>query len=760
MKSFGLIFVLYHPSEEFLQNLAKARAICPDVVAVDNSPEADLPLHERLREQGMQVIFNCNDGGLAGAYNKGAELLLARACEVIFLLDQDSDIDASFFDKMMQGCESLDTELFLVGPKIYEVNLQRCMPSIPPGKRFPKMLRIDERTEGLFPTLFIISSGSAISAQAYRKLGAFKEEYFIEYIDIEYGLRASSQGVPVYMNAAVTMRQTTGHIERHGKLFTTNHVAWRRYYGARNAVHCLRLYRELWGLHWLSGLLAIHQGLCVLLFEPQKRRKITAIACGYFDGLFGNLGTFESQHPRIAAYCKNSGRQRVAVETGTSAAANPSHVMKRKLSTLEHMIDGNVGFFVRLEGQFELARLRSAIDRVQAKHPALRALIGEDSDGLHYLDDRAPQIPLRVVPRTDKDDYRREFITEIMAVFPHDMPQLRVAWLSSAHEQDLLLVGSHRICDGMSMLVIVREILRALYSDEALVTYTSLTVQDIIGDYQPPSRWKRKLVAGVMNGVIRLIPATRKPPVNQEYSLEWSAGNALTVALKQRCKAEGVSIHSTMLVALDRALSSVLGKKKVPYWIESPINARGGRRLAALKKDMLFFGGGSLKIRTGAAAVTEFWANVRTGHEGMRAQIGREILDIPNRYHLSTLLRPPSREQIQSIVRLGDALKVNGSWNRFALSNLGNVELNESDAPFRVKDLRLHVHSFSVRLLGIIAYTLNGELRFHYMGDEKCMSRAQADSLQREFMDILLQHATQARDVAAVPRLLSAVAAE
>ena len=95
MKSFGLIFVLYQPTEEFLDNLTKARAVCPKVVAVDNSPEADVRLHECLREQGMQVIFNRNAGGLAGAYNKGAEVLLVQQCEVIFLLDQDSDIDAS-----------------------------------------------------------------------------------------------------------------------------------------------------------------------------------------------------------------------------------------------------------------------------------------------------------------------------------------------------------------------------------------------------------------------------------------------------------------------------------------------------------------------------------------------------------------------------------------------------------------------------------------------------------------------------------------
>ncbi|WP_266157187.1 glycosyltransferase family 2 protein [Dyella silvatica] len=321
MKSFGLIFVLYHPTTEFLRNLSKARATCDNVIAVDNSPVPDAHLHEALRHDGTTVIFNHNQGGLAGAYNKGAEALLSQGCEIIFLLDQDSDIDEFFFSKMMQACSTLNTDEFIVGPKIYEINLQKCMPVVPPGQRMPKPFRIDKETEGLFPTLFVISSGSAISAQAYRKLGAFKEDYFIEAVDVEYGLRASSQGVPVYMNAAVTMRQTTGHIERHGKLFTTNHAAWRRYYGARNIVHAFRLYRSQWRLYWFGGVLALHQGLCVLLFEPQKWRKIVAIACGYLDGRMGRLGTFEARRPKMAAFCKRSAREVITVGANSSVTA-------------------------------------------------------------------------------------------------------------------------------------------------------------------------------------------------------------------------------------------------------------------------------------------------------------------------------------------------------------------------------------------------------------------------------------------------------
>lgn len=313
MKTFGLIFVLYYPSEEFLGNLAKARALCSNVVAVDNSPEPSQGLHERLGEHDLHVICNRNNGGLAGAYNRGAEVLLAWGCDVIFLLDQDTDIDRSFFANMMDAAGGLDTNTFLIGPKIYEVKLKKCMPVFPPEKRFPMPVRVDERNAGLIPTLCIISSGSAISAAAYRKLGAFREDYFIECVDIEYSLRASSRNVPVYMNAAVTIHQTTGQIEQHGKLFTTNHAAWRRYYGARNAVHCLRLYRSHWRLHWLSGPLALHQALCALLFDTDKLKKITAILCGYLDGVFGRLGTFERLHPFVAAFCNKSRSEQIAI---------------------------------------------------------------------------------------------------------------------------------------------------------------------------------------------------------------------------------------------------------------------------------------------------------------------------------------------------------------------------------------------------------------------------------------------------------------
>jgi hypothetical protein len=430
----------------------------------------------------------------------------------------------------------------------------------------------------------------------------------------------------------------------------------------------------------------------------------------------------------------------------------------RKLSTIEHILDGNIVCFVRLEGSFSLDQLRSALSRVQRKHPALRALIREKADGLYFEADSAPEIPLRIVPRVTEDDYRRECQTELTTDFVFDKPQLRAVWLRSAQESDLLLTTSHRICDGVSIITLGRELLRCLYSDEELIPYEPFTAQDIIGDYQPPQLWKRKLAARLMNGLLRLVPSSRRAPESIEHSLEWRAGRPLSDALKQRCKTEGVSVHAVLVVALDRALLAVFGKEKLPKWIDNQMDARR-LRFAALKHDMLFLGCGGFKVRTGQASDVEFWARTRAFNKEMRDQIEQETLNIPSRFHFVELLRPPARGQLQSIIRMNYALRRNDRLSHFPFSNLGNVVALDGDAPFRLKDLRLYVHSFKTRAVGLVTYTVNGDMHFYCLSHEKCMSRRQADALKREFMALLQLHAVQPDDGAGeVPRMAGATA--
>ncbi|MEH6418350.1 glycosyltransferase [Pseudomonas sp. CGJS7] len=305
LDAFGVVAVLWNPEAEHLAHLERTRAVCRHMVAVDNSPQADAALHARLREADIEVVHNANRGGISGAYNRGAQVLFGRGCQVMFLLDQDSQLGADFFDGMMRACARTGGDAFIVGPKVFEANLGRYLPVFSPELRMPKPERIDDRQQGLIPTLFVISSGSAVSAAAFRKLGEFREDYFIEYVDIEYGMRATREGVPVFVNAGVEIRQKVGEYVKRGIFSTSNHVAWRRYYASRNAVHALRSNASRWSIHWLIELLTLHQVACVLVCEQHKLRKVVAIAVGYFDGLFGKLGTFEQRHPKVAAFCRH-----------------------------------------------------------------------------------------------------------------------------------------------------------------------------------------------------------------------------------------------------------------------------------------------------------------------------------------------------------------------------------------------------------------------------------------------------------------------
>jgi len=417
--------------------------------------------------------------------------------------------------------------------------------------------------------------------------------------------------------------------------------------------------------------------------------------------------------------------------------------MKRKLSTIERLIDGNITYVTGIEGHLTLERLRSALARVHRKHPALRMLIREEAGELFYEMDAAKAIPLRVVDGLSDEDCAREYRTEVTTAFPHGQPQLRLVWLQRSskargEDNELLFTATHRICDGMSMLTLVREVLRALHSDDELVPYAAVTLRDIIGDVRDKSLWKRKLAARLVNGLLALVPPSSRPFENKEIYLEWEASRALTSALKQRCKSEDVSIHAALLIVLSEALQSRLGKNG-PKWIESPVDARRGR-LSALKSDMLFFGGGSFKVRAEQKSERDFWVRAREMTQEIRWKVERDMVDIPSKYQFCEMLRPPSSGKIRSIVQLGDALSRNGNWNQFSFSNLGNVAMDDEDAPIRVKGLRVYVHSFAIRILGLITFALHGQLHFIYIGDQKCLSQAQADALSGEFMALLQRH--------------------
>ncbi len=171
---------------------------------------------------------------------------------------------------------------------------------------------IADRSHGLLPCSSIITSGSVMSAETYRTLGPFKEDYVIDHVDTEYSFRAMCKGVPIYINASLVLKHEVGKRIDHKvlcfKLIQWNTGPLRQYYSARNCIHVSRRYGVRFPLLILINIITMQQILSVVLYEENKRKKIVAMAAGIIDGLRARYGSFEICRPRTFAFCTKSRR--------------------------------------------------------------------------------------------------------------------------------------------------------------------------------------------------------------------------------------------------------------------------------------------------------------------------------------------------------------------------------------------------------------------------------------------------------------------
>jgi hypothetical protein len=422
--------------------------------------------------------------------------------------------------------------------------------------------------------------------------------------------------------------------------------------------------------------------------------------------------------------------------------------MRRKLFRIEEILDGNLVCLVQLEGRFREGQVRTALARVQRKHPALRTLIREEEDGLYFECDAAPEIPLRVVlqePAELEDACCRECRAELTTDFSYDQPPLRAVWLPGNQVSGFVFATTHRVCDGMSLLILVREVLRAMYSDRDLTPYAAVSPAEIAAGYVPRETWKSRVAVSLVNGLLSLVPPSRVRVMNEDHFLEWSADNQLSARFRGKCRAEGVSVHAALVVALDRALQDSLGEQ-CPQSIDNQIDPRRGR-IPELRDDMLFLGGGGFKVRTGQDRSLDFWERARQIQAAMPGQIAKEIEKIPWRFRTFEKLRRLSCGQVQTLMRIHDGLQLRGRRNSFALSNWGNVDVLGPDAPFRLKDFRVYVHSFKTKVLGMVPYTVDGRMRFYCVSHPDCMSPEQMLALRESFSEIMEQETATVRIV-------------
>ncbi len=154
----------------------------------------------------------------------------------------------------------------------------------------------------------------------------------------------------------------------------------------------------------------------------------------------------------------------------------------------------NVTRVIALEGTLDPLRLEGALAALAARHPLMRARI---STGFapSFVHDAAPPLQLYVVRRRDGEHWR-ELLEELLnRPLDHAAGRLfEVHYLYAARERraELILVGEHAACDGVSMNSLCAELLALCAGAPRLPVRPTLPVLEAL---LPSFSWPRRLTS-------------------------------------------------------------------------------------------------------------------------------------------------------------------------------------------------------------------------------------------------------------------------
>lgn len=289
------VLVSYHPGAEIRDVIAAVPARVERVWVIDNAsgPTDRALLRDLADEAGarLALIENQTNIGLATAQNQGIARALAAGAAWVLLLDQDSIAAPDMVDRLLEGLRGI--------PQPERVGL--LAPALEHRDHAGRQRYLSRRggwrtlAGDISPPLaFVIASGGLVRATALRAVGGMADGLFIDYIDVEFGLRLNRAGWTIHVVAAARLRHRLGSptvARLFGRDFVlTNHSPRRRFTIHRNRA---LLWRATgWRFPaWLAFDLvaAITDIGRIAALERNRRAKLAAVARGLAAGLFGPL---------------------------------------------------------------------------------------------------------------------------------------------------------------------------------------------------------------------------------------------------------------------------------------------------------------------------------------------------------------------------------------------------------------------------------------------------------------------------------------
>lgn len=296
------VIVTYQPDFAVLQELLRRiRQQVSAILIVDNTTWRNPDTILSVIGETAYITMGGNKG-VACAFNAGIDWARDRGCSHVLLMDQDSQPCYMMTECLSAGEDRLLEQGFkvaAVGPNYSDPRYQVIRPFSRTEKwRFRRYQCKGDDGPEFIQSDFVISSGSLIRIAVFDVVGNLDEDLFIDYIDMEWGLRASSLGFSSYGVCSAGLDHSLGEDAITFWFLKTwsvpLHKAFRHYYCFRNA---LLLYRRpyiplVWKFRDLSML--VLKAVFFSIIPAPRLERLRMISLGLYDGLRNHSGPFRT----------------------------------------------------------------------------------------------------------------------------------------------------------------------------------------------------------------------------------------------------------------------------------------------------------------------------------------------------------------------------------------------------------------------------------------------------------------------------------
>ncbi|MHA6924944.1 non-ribosomal peptide synthetase [Ralstonia pseudosolanacearum] len=344
------------------------------------------------------------------------------------------------------------------------------------------------------------------------------------------------------------------------------------------------------------------------------------------------------------AIVRGQGSVLPAITVADRSEPLPLSFAQQRLWFLAQMEGGREAYHIpvglRLKGELDEDALRRSLDRIVARHEALRTRFEvQEGQAVQRVASAAIGFALDRADLQGQADREQTLATlsEREANTPFDLeqgPLIRGRLVKLAEQEHVLLITMHHIVsDGWSQGVLARE-LGALYEAYRSGGKDPLPVLPI--QYADYAVWQRRWLEGAelqRQGVyweqalagaptLLSLPTDRARPAQQDYaggSVEVVFDEALSAGLKRLSQRHGTTLFMTVLAGWSALLSRLSGQDEVV--VGSPIANRTRSEVEGLIG--FFVNTLAMRVEVGSATVSELLERVKS--RVLEAQVHQDL---------------------------------------------------------------------------------------------------------------------------------------